>query len=155
MHISQIDSPSDQYGTVSDVSRPLIYKLNQAGMQRSTYNSLHELLVWALSVLEGGIAEDLITHEKQTGTWHSEPETEVDVEDVATETPAEELTPVEPATSIVEDVKSLASAGTASVADAIPLTSDMLDESAEDEALEAEAAKPISPKVAKPVAKPK
>lgn len=59
MHISAIDAPSDQYGAVSDVARPLIHKLNQASMSSSTYESLHKLLVWGLAQLEGNVAADL------------------------------------------------------------------------------------------------
>lgn len=59
MHISAIDAPSDQYGAVSDVARPLIHKLNQASMSSSTYESLHKLLVWGLEQLEGNVAKDL------------------------------------------------------------------------------------------------
>lgn len=59
MHISAIDAPSDQYGAVSDVARPLIHKLNQASMSSSTYESLHKLLVWGLEQLEGNVVKDL------------------------------------------------------------------------------------------------
>ena len=48
MHISAIDAPSDKYGAVSDVARPLIHKLNQASMSGSTYDALHTLLVLSL-----------------------------------------------------------------------------------------------------------
>ena len=154
MHVSQIDAPSDMYGTVSDVSRPLIFKLNQAGMQRSTYEALHKLLVWSLEQLEDGIHKDLLIHEGHQGIVREVlPVVEL-AEIVLPETPAEPQTPVEPSNPIAEEVKSLVGGANASVADAVPLTADMLGEDAEDAALEAQVdAVAVAPKVTK-VAKP-
>lgn len=59
MHISAINAPSDKYGAVSDVARPLIHKLNQASMSGSTYDALRTILVWGLEQLEGNIKKDL------------------------------------------------------------------------------------------------
>lgn len=155
MHVSQIDAPSDMYGAVSAVSRPLIFMLNQAGMQRSTYEALHKLLVWSLAQLEDGIHADLIIHEHHTGVVREVlPAVEL-TENQLPETPVEPQTPAEPSTPIAEEVKSIVGGANASVADAVPLTADMLDEDAEDAALEAQVeAVAVAPKVTK-VTKPK
>jgi hypothetical protein len=150
------------YGAVSDVSRPLIFKLNQAGMQRSTYESLHKLLSWSLETLEGGIHTDLIIHEGHQGIVREElpkavPTEYVHVPFVITlsETPVVTLTPVEPSNPIDEVVKSLTGGANASVADAVPLTADMLGEDAEDAALEAQVEAVVVAPVVTKVTKPK
>jgi hypothetical protein len=142
------------YGAVSDVARPLIFKLNQAGMQRSTYEALHNLLTWSLQTLEAGIHTDLIIHEGHQGIVREVlPVVEL-TEIQLPETPVEPQTPVEPSNPITDEVKSLVGSGSASVADAVPLTAAMLEEDAEDAALEAQvAAIEVAPKVTK-VAKP-
>jgi hypothetical protein len=59
MHISAMDVPSDMYGSVSDVARPLVHKLNQATMSQSTYDALDVLLTWALKSLHKQVKPDL------------------------------------------------------------------------------------------------
>lgn len=59
MHISAMDVPSDMYGSVSDVARPLVHKLNQATMSGSTYEALEVLLKWAIDTLETKVKPDL------------------------------------------------------------------------------------------------
>jgi hypothetical protein len=83
MHLNAQDTPSDIYGSVSDVSRPLVYKLNQATMQRSTYDALELLLVWALANLQGTIKAELGLHEAHTATKVTGQVVEAVVEEVA------------------------------------------------------------------------
>lgn len=133
MHVSAIDAPSDIYGAVSDVSRPLLYKMNQASMQRSTHVALVELLEWALLTLTGGLHESLERHERKTGVAPQ------------IKAPAEENRPPES----TQDARTGAAVGgntnesvksrvAPSLTDAVPLTLESLEETAEDEALEAE-----------------
>ena len=138
MHVSAIDAPSDVYGAVTDVSRPLIYKLNQASMQQSTYEALHALLSWALVQLESNVLESLHQHQVHAGIAVDSAPDVVVQEITPTETPVEPLSLVPLDDDLTEEPKSLVAAPEASVAEAVPLTADMLEETAEDAALAAE-----------------
>lgn len=138
MHVSAIDAPSDVYGAVTDVSRPLIYKLNQASMQQSTFEALHALLSWALAQLEGNVRESLHEHQVNEGIPVDVAPEVVVPEITLTETPVEPLSLVPLDDDLTTEPKSLVAAHEATVAEAVPLTADMLDETAEDAALAAE-----------------
>ncbi len=154
MHVSAIDAPSDVYGSVTDVSRPLIYKLNQASMQQSTFEALHALLTWALARLEGNVKESLHEHQVNEGIPVDVAPEVVVPEITPTETPVEPLSLVPLDDDLTEEPKSLVAAPEASVAEAVPLTADMLDESAEDAALDAEITAETAEVVAEAVVTP-
>ena len=46
-YVSPIDVPADPTGAVSDVSRPLLHRMNQATLSASTLHALERLLDWA------------------------------------------------------------------------------------------------------------
>lgn len=46
-YVSPIDVPADPTGAVSDVSRPLLHRMNQATLSASTLHALERLLEWA------------------------------------------------------------------------------------------------------------
>ena len=139
MHLSAIDAPSDKYGAVTDVSRPLLYKLNQASMNRNTHEALSELLVWALAQLMDGVKDSLDAHERHIGLLAP---IEVSEEE---NRPSESLPDAQSQADVGdttdEGIKSLAAPASITVKDAVPLTLDSLDESVEDNALAAEVAK--------------
>lgn len=142
MHLSAIDAPSDLYGEVTDVSRPLIYKLNQASMRAGTYDALHSLLVWALASMEGVVKRDLDAHIKVEGlplhvlATPAEIRPPESLSDARTDTDAGE--------SITNEPESVVEAPSPAAAEIVPLTGDMLPDSAEDVAAEAEIAAAVA-----------
>lgn len=154
MHVSAIDAPSDIYGAVTDVSRPLIYKLNQASMQRSVYDALYELLTWAVAQLEQGMSESLSIHEANEANGSYNAKQGVVLEVAHTETPVAALAEPVQWHDVLENSTPAGEAVASAPEDIVPLTADMLDETAEDAAIEAEVAievaKPKASRVAKP-----
>lgn len=140
-HVSAINAPSDIYGAVADVSRPLIYKLNQASMQRSTHIALRALLVWALAELDGNLQESLDMHEARNSVPAAEVATIAEApENELPETPAESLSAVAEGDSVTEVPKAPVASPSMTVADATPLTLESLGETPADAAAEAEVA---------------
>lgn len=147
MHISAIDAPSDIYGEVTDVSRPLIYKLNQARMSATTYNALKALLAFAQSALDGSVKADLDEHLAHEGLPTHEEATAAETrpsestQDAQTQAPEGKTMP--------EGEKPAEDAGNHLAEETTPLTEEMLGDTAEDLAAEAEVAQAIAAEAAK------
>lgn len=165
MYVSQIDAPSDVVGAVSDVSRPLIHKLNQATMQRGTYDALRTLLVWALATLEDGIEDALDTFEAHELAQHARDKEPVAHGDRTTESSARAITGLTRPNDTTEEPKPAVEPEKGIAEPIAPLDPAQVEDSAEDAALEAEIAQveaapvAVEPAVEAPkavkVAKPK
>jgi hypothetical protein len=94
MHINLIDAPSDIYGAVSSVSRPLVHALNEATMHRSTYDALAALLAWAAPQMDA-VRDALDEHSQLEAEQHQRDKSPVQRE----ETPAEETPAVSTAST--------------------------------------------------------
>lgn len=62
-YVTQNEAPTDRYGRVSAVSRPLIHAMNQARVQRPVFEALKELLTWATNEKLDELEAFLIQHE--------------------------------------------------------------------------------------------
>lgn len=141
MHISLIDAPSDKYGALTGLSRPLVHTMNQASMNRSTHEALLALLHWAVERMEGHVTDDLAAHEAMV---RGEPVIPAIAQESDENRPPESTqdasTAVAEGGSPTEAEKPAESARSATLADAVPLSLDMVADSEADSAAQAEIA---------------
>lgn len=138
MHVSMIDAPSDQFGAVTDVSRPIVHKLNQATMQRSTFNALRDLLVWALTTLDSGIEDSLDAFEAHEIAQHERDKEPLARADATTETPVEPIFTVNVSNPFIEKPSQATEPEKPVSNEIVPLDANTLGDTAEDLAAEAE-----------------
>lgn len=142
-HISMIDVPSDTYGEVSTLTRPLVDRLNHASMSRSTFDALSTLLTWALACMTQ-VEQDLHAHEVHTGVVSAPstyvPETPVAGvnENEATETSVDASSLVGEGNPVGEDANP--ATGAANSSEHVPLPAITPDEEAAEAAQDAEIA---------------
>ena len=160
MHISAIDAPSDMYGAVSDVARPLIHKLNQASMSSSTYEALYTLLLWATAQLENNIRLDLEHFQGHPQVAQSNETTESTKDETSADGQGNDIDPnanpaQEPETSAPEDLvpaepKSTAETTIVNGIEVKVLTAAMLEGDEDEDEDEVPAPAPVEPEVVAP-----